>query len=571
MSNLPLRQLGGVGVITDASPYDLPPNGFSAANNVIFNEDRIQRAPVFKALFTPIRSMLTYDGAGTETYASSAPDVYISAEGSSSNASRFIGSYTDPVNGEIVFTADNDGTIRAYPQGVMAFQTPISGMVTNDNPWSHAQVSGVSILARKGMQPYARNLLHDTAYSLMGGDWVAGNSAWCVRNFMGFAVCLGMTEAGKDYPTMVKWNNPAQYSTEPSAFQWDPGNPNYISGENVLGDLKTPIRDGLVLGNAFVIYAQNQEWLMEYTGDSQVFNFRRLPYEGGIVNTNCVVEVEGKHYVFGDNDIYVHDGFTKESLAAGRVRRRIFNTLDRSKQTSCFVLHDSVAKLIHFCYATLQDEATFCGTQFCNQSAIYNYSNDTWSFMDLPNIVGGVECNQSLVEDVFPDVHDSYELYNTPYTGFSGGGAPKIATMLAVYDQSHGLVNSFVYAIDLPTSGIVNLPAEPETLKTAYVERAGISLQNSGAPLRSYKTVRCAVPLASFEDTSGYFTFQFGSSDIPEGMPSYRMSNTYTPSTDYKIDMMVSGRFLSYKVSTDSISNFEFSGMDLDIKSLSTR
>lgn len=569
MPNLPLRQLGGVGVITDASPYDLPPNAFSAANNVIFSENRIQRAPVFKQLFNPIRSTLSYDSS-TGTFDAN-PNVYNSAEGGSSNASRFVGSYTDPTAGETVFVADNDGTIRAYPGNVMSFQTPTSGGVTNDNPWSHAQVAGLSFLARKGMQPYVRNIKTGSVYSLIAGDWPAGYTASVVRGFKGFCIMLGVNKSGVDYPTMVKWSNPIQYSSAIGSVVWDPTNTNYVAGESPIGDMKNPIRDGLALGEAFVIYSQNQLWLMEYRGDSSVFGFRRLPFEGGIVNTNCVVEVESKHFVFGDNDIYVHDGMTRESIADGRVRRRIFNTLDRNKQAACFVSHDSVSKLLHFCYATLQDEAAFAGTTFCNQAATYNYKNDTWTFMDLPNIVGGAEANASLVKDLFTDVTNSYTLYNTSYSSFSGGGTPKMSIMLGVYDQSKGLSDSCVYAIDLPTVGLVNLPANPETLKPAYVERVGVSLDTQGLPLRAYKTVQAAVPEAYFDDATGTFTFEFGSSDLPEQTPNYRSKAVFNPSTDYKIDMMVSGRYLAYKVSTSSISNFQLSGMDCEIKSLSKR
>lgn len=569
MANLPLRQLGGVGVITDASPYDLPPNAFSAANNVIFSENRIQRAPVFKELFNPIRSALSYDAA-TGTFDAN-PNVYDSAQGGSSNAARFVGSYTDPVAGETVFVADNDGTVRAYPGNVMGFQSPGSGSVTNDNPWSHTQVAGLSFLARKGMRPYARNIKNDAVYSLMGGDWVATDTASIVRGFKGYCVCLGMNKNGIDYPTMVKWSNPIQYSTAVSGLQWDPTNTNYVAGENVIGDMKNPIREGLPLGEAFLIYSQNQIWIMEYTGDLSVFNFRRAPFEGGVINTNCVVEVESKHYVFGDNDIYVTDGLSRQSIADGRVRRRIFNTLDRNKQSFCFVAHDSVSKLLHFCYATLQDEASFAGTAFCNQSATYNYKNDTWTFMDLPNIVGGAEANATLVKDMFPDVTNSYSLYNTSYTSFSGGGTPKLSIMLGVYDQSKGLSDTAVYAIDLPTVGLVNLPANTETLKPAYVERSGISMDTAGSSLRAYKTLQSMVPESYFDDATGTFTFEFGSSDLPEQTPNYRAKATFNPSTDYKVDMMVSGRYLAYKISTSSISNFQFSGMDFEMKSLSRR
>lgn len=669
MSNLPLRHLGGVGVVTDASAYDLPPNAFSACSNVIFSEGRIQRAPVFKALFPPIMSPLTYSAA-VGTYAANS-NVYEAAEGGSPANARFVGCYTDPAAGETVFVCDNDGTVRGYPNGTLDIITPgagyvfsgvnpatnkgtgkigtpphsvpvlptlyyqitiagsagsltyqgytvtipgavstaitacagsyvsgatitlatgvtvsitgvpitgdvfqlqpISTIVSNNNPWTHAQVAGVSFLARAGSLPYARNILTDQAYSIIGGDWVPSDTAAITRSFMDFCLMLNINRNGTPLPTLVKWNNPAPYSSSLAGIDWDPANPNYVSGENTLGEMRDPIRDGLTLGASFIIYSQNQLWLQQYVGGTEIFSFQRIPFEGGIINANCVVEIDSKHYVFGDNDIYVHDGLSKTSLAEGRVRRRIFNTIDRSKQGAFFVLHDSVSKLIHFCYATLQSEASFYGVAGCNQAAVYNYKNDTWSFMDLPNILGGTEANASLVQTTWPQQAESYGLINTPYTSFSGGGTPRIATMLGASSPSYGLTASRVYAVDLPSNGIVNLAANAECLKPAYVERIGLSLDTTGSPLRQYKLVQSCVPEAFFDDTTGTFTIQFGSSDRPEQSPNYRSSNIYDPNTDYKIDMMVAGRFLAYKISTSAISNFQISGMDCEIKPLSKR
>jgi hypothetical protein len=310
---------------------------------------------------------------------------------------------------------------------------------------------------------------------------------------------------------------------------------------------------------------------MEYRGDSAVFGFRRLPFNGGIVNTNCVVEVEGKHYVFGEDDIYVHDGIQKTSIADGRVRRRVFNAFDRNRQSSCFVVHDSVANLIHFCYATLQNEASFADADFCNQAAIYNYKNDTWSFMDLPNIIGGAEATAALVKNSFPDVQDSYDLYNTSYTAYTGI-TPKMPIMLSIADQNAGITDTRIFAVDLPTAGLVNLPANTEALKTAYVERSGIALDNNQvSTLRGYKLIQSMVPQMSFEDSSGSFDVSVGCADLVRQTPDYKFKTSFNPSQDYKIDMMVAGRYLAYKISTDSISNFQISGFDFDVKALSRR
>ena len=568
MPTLPLRQLGAVGVITDANPYDLPTNAFSNCNNVIFDEKRVQRSPVFKKVFSSVRATTSYDDSVGSIDSQTA--TYESAEGAPTDAVRFVSSYQDPSSGEIVLICDDDGTVRTYPNGLMQFATPGTGLTTNDEPWSHTQVAGMSVLGRKGMVPYIRNIKTSPNYTLLGGDWPSGDTASIARSFLDYIVLLNVTKAGIEYPTMVKWSNPVEYAASISTINWDPSNPAYVAGENVLGELKSAIRDGGVLGNVFIIYAQDQVWLMEYTGSSFVFNFRRLFATGGIINTNCFVEVEGKHFVFGENDIYVHDGASKKSIADGRVRRRVFQTIDRSKQKGFFVLHDSVSNLIYFCYTTKLDEISYKNTKFCNRAAVYNYLEDTWSFMDLPNIVGGSEANISLVQNLYSTLNTDYELLNTNYVSFEGA-TPKLSIMLGATDTANGLTESRIYAVDLPTAGLVNLPITEEALKESYVERIGIDLDEGGTATRNYKIVTAIVPQASVDSSDSSFRWQVGGADLPNAAPVWYSDQVFYPENDYKMDMRVAGRYLAYRVSTIDIENFRLSGFDAEVKQISKR
>lgn len=571
MATLPIRELGGVGIVTDTNPYDLPINAFSDGNNVIFDENRISRAPVFKQLYNAIKSVKSWADFGTDTW-SSAAVTYEAAEGSNTNASRFVGSVADPATGETVFVADNDGTVRGYPNGSLQIQTPATGtLVTNEEPWASAQVAGLSVLSRKNTRPYVRNLQTDTTYGYFNTtEWPSTDTCQVIRSYNDFLIAMNVTKGASTFPTMVKWSNPIQYGLAASAVVWDAANPANSAGENVLGELKNPIIDGLTLGTQFCIYSSDQVWLMEYTGSSFVFNFRRLFPTGGILNTNCVVEVEGKHFVFGTDDIYVHDGSTKKSLADNRVRRRVYKNLDINKKSRCFVLHDSVANLIYFGYYTRQNEANFVDTQFCNRAAVYNYRADTWSFMDLPNVVGGAEAQVTLSKTLFPDVTDTYDNYNTDYVSFETS-TPKIPIMLGITDTGNGLTESRVYAIDLPTVGAVNLPASLETFKPAFVSREGVDLDEIKAELKGYKSIRYVVPQAEFEVTDGTFLWQLGATDLPGGPIIYATNYTYSPDTEYKIDTKVAGRYLAYKISTSDIENFRISGFDADIVLLSRR
>lgn len=572
MATLPIRELGGVGIVTDTNPYDLPANAFSDGNNVIFDEGRVKRSPVFKQLYSAVKSSKTWADFGADTWSSGASVTYESAEGSSTDNARFVTSVSDPEAGETVVLCDKDGTVRAYPGGTLQVQTPSTGtLVDNEEPWASTQVAGLSILSRGGARPYVKKIATDTNYTYFAtAQWATNESCAVMRAYGDFLVALNFTRGSTNFPTMVKWSNPIQYGSAPGDVIWDATDPANTAGENVLGELRNPLIDGLALGTQFILYSQDQVWLMEYTGSSFVFNFRRLFPTGGLINQNCVVEIEGKHFVFGVDDIYIHDGSTKKSIADGRVRREIFKNLDVAKRTRFSVVHDSVSNLIYFNYITLKSEVGFPSTAFCNRAAIYNYRSDTWSFMDLPNVVGSAESEISLTGNNYPQAIQSYESYNSSYVAFEGV-TPRMPIMLGITDNARGITESRVYALDLPSIGNLSTPPHPEAFKPAYVAREGLDLDEIKAELRGYKQIRYIAPQAEFPVSTGSLYWQLGATDLPGGQINYVTNYDFNPATEYKIDTKVSGRYLAYKISTDDIEDFQVSGFDADVVVLSKR
>lgn len=551
-NTLPIRKLGSVGVITDASPYSIPLNAFSDARNILFDENRTQRAPVFKTLYAAIRSAQAYSTDAT-TY-DNATGTYENTLGGVSSAQRFIGSYTT-ANSESILVCDVDGTVRAYNSGVLTVVTPITSTVTNSSPWSHCQAAGVSVLARAGMVPYVRNIATESVYGNMRNDWVSTHTAAVIRSYGSYLIAMNITKDVVKHPSMVKWCNPLQYSPDPSSatgIQWNPSSTTLLSGENTLGELRTPLRDGLSLSNSFVLYSQDQVWLMEQNGSSAIFNFRKLFPSGGIIATNCVAEVEGLHFVFGEDDLYTHDGMTKKTIADERIRRHVYTTMDRSKKDSYFLHHDSTLNLVYFCYVSSESNLGFSNTTYCNKAAVFNYRNNNWTFMDLPNVAGGAETALTLSLAGYPSI--------------STVATPKVSTFLGVTDLTNSLTESRVYAVDTPDVGVVKLEPHPETLKPAYIERVGIDLsQETGINLRSYKTLQSLIPQVSFTPgVLGTLTFQLGASDFIDGPITWEEAQTFDPTTSYQIDTRVSGRYLAYRITSSSASFFKLAGFDVD-------
>lgn len=550
MATLPVRTLGAVGVVSDTSPYGLPLNAFSKAVNVIFDEGRVQRAPVFKTLYAAFRSAISFDSQSGQVDAS--PGTYENTLGGVTSAQRFIGSYST-AHAESVLVCDQDGTVREYLNGNLSMVSAYPLIPVNSvAPWTHTQAAGVSVLARKGMRPYVRNLASDAAYSELRGDWAATDSCAVMRTYNDFLLALNVTKGTNEFPTMVKWCHPLQYSPNlNTGITWDINDTTKLAGENPIGEMKTPIRDGLPLSRSFIIYSQDQVWSMDFTGAADVFNFRKVFSTGGIIGTNCVVEIEAKHYVFGEDDLYAHDGMSIRSMADEKVRKKVFSEMDRNKRDSFFVHHDSTTNLIYFAYVSKDPDAAFPGTDYCNMAAVLNYRNNTWSFMDLPNLCGAAETNLSLDQAGFPNGSPTL--------------TPRVSVMLGVTDLGNSLTESRVYAVDTPDVGLVNLVPHPETVKPVVLERIGIELdKEANFEIRSYKTVKAILPQVLFKNDTGNLKFTLGASDYIDGPVYWQDEQTFDHINDYKVDTRASGRYLALRATSDTADYFRWLGYDID-------
>jgi hypothetical protein len=113
---------------------------------------------------------------------------------------------------------------------------------------------------------------------------------------------------------------------------------------------------------------------------------------------------------------------------------------------------------------------------------------------------------------------------------------------------------------------------DPETIKTAFVERYGLDLDETQAPLRSSKHLKTITPIITMPNSLGSLSIKTGFSEYATtSPPSYSETTTYTPSNMYKLDSRANGRLLAYKIEETEGNAFNFSGADFDISLTSRR
>jgi hypothetical protein len=530
---LPVRGVGDVGVITDVSPSSLQPNAYSRAKNVRFDEGKISRAPVFRKINDSLGITPRF------TYA-------IPASTSSSYSS-------------IVFVSPTY-QIREHLNGaVVSRQGSISTTSSSDTRFTGTSLADMTYLNRSDRVP---------VYMQNGGSQFANlpnwDSTWraeSLRAYGDFLIALNTSESGIGYSSRVRWSNLALANSVPDS--WDATDTTKSAGFNDLIEMTTPIIDGAALGTNFIIYSRDQVWLMEFTGGTFIFNFRKVFSDVGIINQNCAVEVEGKHFVFGDNDIYMHDTHTKQSIVDERVKQYIFTGLNTAKTDRCFVQANPDLEEVYFCYISGDDMAEYTSGDRCNRAAVYNYKNNTWSFLDLPNISSGTHGSVESTA-TYATASGAYDEFGGSYYS-QEAGFDTHALFVGESNTTDGITAHKLYGLDMPDTGsLLSYPLDTQANKGPYLERSGIDLDEL-TEITRYKIINKIYPQVETASSNKQFNFSFGAADLQASAPTYENQVTFDASTDHKIDSRAAGRYLSYKMTVPDNKNFAFIGFDIEL------
>lgn len=527
MANLPIRGLGSVGVVTDVDPYNLPISGFTRAKNVRFNEGKVTAGPIYRKVSDAV-----------------------------SWTPMFSYGLTSPSGYDTVLVVDDTLTIREFSNG--AFSTVYTGSTQSPSTELTATtLADVTYINRSDTAPLHR-ASGGTNFSTLP-NWPSGYLTNSLRSYGDFLLALGTVENGVTYPNRVRFSDPALANSVPST--WDETDLTASAGFNDIVQMKTPIIDGATLGSNFLVYSSDQVWLVEFVGGTFIFNFRKIFDDAGVINKNCIAEVEGKHYVFDQDDIYVTDGNTRQSICDGRVRNFIFSGIDFSKSDRCFVMHNSDLEEIYFCYHTGDDMAVYTDGDACNRAAVYNYKEDLWTFQDIPNVVSGAVANVNTVL-TYATVNQTYATVGGSYHDQESQFGRHI---LLLSDVGGGVTEKRLYGLDLVDEGSLAAEIDTSISQPVFLERQGIDLDEQGIPLSGYKVITKVIPQVSTPNPDGSFDFTFGASAIPTSDPNYGSPNTFDALSDYKVDTRISGRYLSYKLTSDALKDFAFSGMDVEV------
>jgi hypothetical protein len=536
MPTIPLRELGAIGIIKDVSPAAVPQNAWTDGINVRFNGHKVERAPAFR------------------TYASSITPV----------TPVFMWGLYNQGGFDSILYAGLDGRIFKYAGTETNVSEPGHANNNDPRPYTGCILSSCVYFNRPDIAP--RVLIPGAANFVTLANWPANTTCAALRSYKSYLIALNTTETGVNFPLRVRTSDLALENSVPAT--WDETDTTKLATRNPLSQAKTPIVDGGELGSHFIIYTRDEVWRMDEVGGNFLFDYLRLPFDNsGLINQNCYVEVDGKHFAWSDTDIYVHDGASKTSIIDQRNREVFFRELNLSKSGEFFVAHDKAHNEVLFCGVSGAPSATLRSTAYCNYAAVYNYKTDAWSFIDLPNVTSASTANANTVY-TWTTIPGSLTWDNIGGSWLDQEDSfSRFLMFTLVADTANGVSVSKVDVRDFVDLGKIALPLDSDANVNppAFVERTGFELDLEGVDLRTYKQVRQFMPLADVSSPGATFSFYGGKHDETGATVLWGPSVSYNPKTQYKLDTRLSGRYLAFRMKMPTLNDFSFSGMDIDV------
>ena len=211
-------------------------------------------------------------------------------------------------------------------------------------------------------------------------NWDRTKTCAVMRPFKRFLVAMDTTESATRYPFRIRWSHPAEGGTVPTS--WDASDATKDTGYVDLSQTKGFVIDCLPLADINVIYKEDSIWSMTFEGGQSIFGFRQLFSDAGILGRHCVQSFDNNHFVVSIDDVFVHDGQTKQSIVDSQIRDELFNSIHPDYKTRTFVAADREKNEMWVCFTSNTNDTD----AFADTAYVWNWRNNSWSKRDLPNV-----------------------------------------------------------------------------------------------------------------------------------------------------------------------------------------
>ena len=526
--DVPVKNLGGVGIVYDLSDHEVPPEGLTYAKNAQFVKRQARRFSGYSEV---------YDGT---TPSHSVAPMWLLPWADDSNFYWLYATQTKVYRMDSSILTDVTNVSGNYGAGA-------------GDRWTGGIIGGVPVINNSSGNDDPQGWDSTTTKFVDLVNWPANIVCDVLRVHREFLIALGVTNTSTSqyYPHMVKWSHPAAPGALPTS--WDETDDAKDTGEADLAETTGHVVDCLTLGNINVVYKEGSTWGMQLIGGQSVFRFWPMFTDLGLYAVGCVGEFDAKHFVVSRDDVVVHNGQKWESVIDSRNKEWLFNNIHEEYYQRTYVAMHSKRQEAYICFVSRGATSP----TYPDMALVWNMQYNTWSVRELGgfgHMAYGVVDNESLDSEIWDNDEEFWDTDEEVWDWRRYSPA-KLNLLAAGTDDTKFYEMNVGHTEDGTTA---EFKLQRTGLPIAGVDRQG----NIKVDLKSTKFVR----RARFTiNTTADVTIRVGMQQKPEGAVTWLDAQTFTCTEDIFIDCMLNGRFFCWELAQTADADCVVSGFLLDM------
>lgn len=384
-------------------------------------------------------------------------------------------------------------------------------------------------------------------------NWPVNTFAKTIRLFKNVVVALHLQEGGVELPYKLRWSDAATPGNVPTS--WDETLGTNIAGSHTIAQSGGFLVDCAPLGDLNVIYKTDAIWGMQPIGGIEVFRFWEISGTVGLLAQGAIAEFYKQHFLVGIDDIVVFNGVQPTSVGRKIMRSWLFQNIDTSYFGKTIVYKNLSEKEMWICF--VEAGAT---SQYLTKALIWNWEFNTWYVRDLPDIA-----------------HIDFGALSTSTDTFTGGATGSFDTAASTFGSSANSPTEQQTIMFKNYGGSLFLQAETNydnngSNYTSNIERIGLGFfgqDERGQVLvnANMRKLLRSIYIKAFASAPVTLQVYVGSHDEPNGAVSWVGPLAFVVGTDFKLDCVVNGKYLAYRITDDGATNIKWqvTGVAFDV------
>lgn len=522
MPDIEINDLSTIGLIRDIPGYQLPPEGFTLAENVRFVDGGAEKIKGWSQVFgtpgvAPHFAMMVQDRASSYWLYASLTAIYVFDTTAHTNITRSEGAYT----------------------------------AVNSRDWNGTVFGGIPIMNNGADVPqfWPTYSVGDDMDNLT--NWTANHRCAVMRGFGPFLMAFNVTKGSSIYPHMVKWSHRAQPGTLPDS--WDETNNTKDAGEYELPDpVAGQIVDAMELRGQMFVYKQGSVWRIRPAFETAyIFGFDKFIETNGLLGPRCVsLSPDGlQHVCLMQEDLIRHDSQQTTRILERKAQRYLFSQIDTTNFANCFVFPNPAYDEMWVCYPST-------GNTNPNRAMLINLREGdiiSETDIDFRNAAQGIVETASTA--IWSGVGTAWDSYSVQWAS-----ATRRKVVLCNTDDTK------FHQLDLTEQ-------RDGANFTVQLERAGLGFigkKRDGTPIVDFKRHKMYTRLW-LKAEGNSFDVQLGTQTHPDGTIAWSNVKSFDPATQDYIDFLpAEGRAISVRFKSTGNVGWKIHGYKLEYVLLGT-